>query len=905
MRQWLLVVASLLVSIGAAAQTTHSISGKVLEKKTGETVIGAAVRVLAVSDSTFVKGASTGTSGRFNITGIKDGKYILHVSFMGMQPVYRNFTVHGANLTVPQIELDEAVTRLAEVQVTAQANPITVKQDTIQFNASAFKTRKGANLEELLRRIPGMEVDEEGKVSYNGESIERIEMDGRDFFSNDPQMATRNLPSDMIKNVQVVDKKSEETRLTGMNDGEKVKVLNLQIKEDKKKGVIANATAGYGTKDRYRGNLMMNIFNKDARYTVIGELNNTDGIRRGRGDRVTRRIGANYDDVLLNKTLKITAEASLDSRDNINSGRVRTEQLLGGEQSNIENEQNYSFNRNQTAGANSRIEWNPSKNTMLIFDPSAEYNWGRGNDNSSFTTVNNGGDKINEGTSDNSTQNHGYELGGRLHFSHTFNEPGRNIYTQLFTNYSNNSGDGYNRSTTHFFNGRADQIRDQYNNKWNNSLRMGSRIMYLEPFSERWAVQLGYHLDYNKRASDQSTYNKDTSGAYTLLDTDYSRGSQNTSLSHRLQARLRYSFGKSSISAGFGANPTYTHTIATQGREVTFDKDRTVWNFSPSLIIDIRPSDSLVFNLFYNGRTSQPSMEQLNPATIILSPLAQIKGNPDLLPSFSHSVWVSTNFNRRLARQSFSLNGQWSYTQNGVASKQTIDPATGMRSTTYENIDGNQMLRAGFMINTPIGGPRSKWTSFTFGHVMYSKDKGFVNGELNTANVWYPNLSQRISWNGSWLQASVGGFLSVQDVTNSFSTQLDRRTWDYNTFGEAIISIPGNISLNTKLTYQDAKGYDDGIKRNFCLWDISASWSFLKEKNAMIELSVYDLLQQRTNFQRRISANSIVDREFNGITSYVMLSFTYRFNNMGGGVSMDGSQRRGRGFGFNGGRGRR
>lgn len=228
-----------------------------------------------------------------------------------------------------------------------------------------------------------------------------------------------------------------------------------------------------------------------------------------------------------------------------------------------------------------------------------------------------------------------------------------------------------------------------------------------------------------------------------------------------------------------------------------------------------------------------------------------------------------------------------------------------MRSTTYENIDGNQMLRAGFMINTPIGGPRSKWTSFTFGHIMYTKDKGFVNGELNTANVWYPNLSQRISWNGSWLQASVGGFLSVQDVTNSFSTQLDRRTWDYNTFGEAIISIPGNISLNTKLTYQDAKGYDDGIKRNFCLWDISASWSFLKEKNAMIELSVYDLLQQRTNFQRRISANSIVDREFNGITSYVMLSFTYRFNNMGGGVSMDGSQRRGRGFGFNGGRGRR
>lgn len=900
----------MLFGISAVAQTTHTIKGKVLERQSGETVIGAAVRVLAVSDSTFIKGVSTGTTGRFDINGIKDGKYILHVAFMGMQPIYRNITVNGRDLGVGNIELEEAVTRLDAVEVVAQANPVTVKQDTIQFNAGAFKTRKGANLEELLRRIPGMEVDDDGRISYNGESIERIEMDGRDFFSNDPQMATRNLPSDMIKNLQVVDKKSEETRLTGMNDGDKVKVLNLQIKEDKKKGVIANATAGYGTKDRYRGNLMMNIFNKDARYTIIGELNNTDGIRRGRGDRVTRRIGTNYDDVFLDKTLKVTAEASYDSRDNVNSGRVRTEQLLGGENRNVENEQNYSFNRDQSAGANSRIEWNPSEKTMLVFEPSVEYNWGKSNGNSSFATVNNLGDKINEGTSQTSSHNQGYDLNGVLHFSQTFNDLGRNLYTQIFTNYSNNRGNGYNNSVTRFFNGRPEQLRDQYNDNFSNSFRIGSRVSYLEPFNERWALQFTYHVNYNKRESDQSTYNKDASGLYTLLDADYSRGSQNTSLTQSMQARLRYSFGKSNISAGFSANPTYTHTISTQGREVTFDKERTVWNFSPSLIMDIRLSDSLSFNLFYNGRTGQPSMEQLNPATIILSPLAQIKGNPDLLPSFSHNVRFNGSFNRRLARQTFSLNGGWSYTQSAVASKQTIDSATGMRMTTYENIDGNQNLRAGFMINTPIGGARSKWTSFTFGHIMYSKDKGFVNGELNTSDVWQPNLSQRISWNGSWLQATIGGFLGVQDVTNSFSTQLDRRTWDYNTYGEAIFTIPGNISLNTKLTYQDAKGYDDGIKRNFWLWDASISWSFLKGNNAMIELSAYDLLQQRTNFQRRITANSIVDREYSGITSYVMLSFTYRFNNMGGsGMSMDRGENRGRGFGGygggGGGRGRR
>lgn len=906
MRKWFLLFVNLLVSLVLVAQsTTHSIKGKVIEKGSGETVIGAAVRVLAERDSVYVKGASTGTTGKFNISGIKDGKYILHIAFMGMEPVYRNITVKGADLGIGTIELEEAITRLGVVEVTAQANPVTVKQDTIQFNAGAFKTRKGANLEELLRRIPGMEVDDEGKITYNGEVIERIEMDGRDFFSNDPQMATRNLPSEMIKNLQVVDKKSEETRLTGMNDGEKVKVLNLQIKEDKKKGVIANATAGYGTKQRYRGNLMMNIFNKDARYTVIGELNNIDGVRRGRGDRVTRRIGGNYDNVFLDKKLKVTAEASYNNRDNVNSGRVRTEQLLGGDNRNIENEQNYSFNRNQSANVNSRIEWNPSERTTMIFEPSVRFDWDRGDSNSSFATNNISGNQINEGTSKTSSQSQGYEIGGRLHFRQTFNELGRNIYAQVFSDYSNNKGDGFNNSVTRFFNGKADQLRDQYNDNFNNSFRIGSRVSYLEPFNEHWALQLSYNINYNKRESDRASFNKDASGLYTLLDTDYSRGSQNTSLSQRIQTRLRYSFGKSNISAGISVNPTYTHTISTQGKEVSFDKERTVWNYSPTVIMDIRPTDSLSFNLFYNGRTSQPSMEQLNPATVILSPLAQMQGNPDLLPSFSHNVWVNTNFNRRSARQSFSLNGGWSYTQNGVASKQIIDPATGMRMTTYENIDGNQNLRAGFMINTPIGGARSKWTSFTFGHIMFSKEKGFVNGELNAANVWRPNLSQRISWNGSWLQATIGGFLAMQDARNTISTQLDRRTWDYNTFGEAIFTIPGNISLNTKLTYQDAAGYDDGIKRNFLLWDASLSWSFLKNNSAIIELSAYDILQQRTNFQRYITANSIVDREFNGITSYIMLSFTYRFNNMGGGVSMDrGQGGRDRGHGFGGGRNR-
>lgn len=280
------------MSVLASAQSkTYSIKGVVYEEATEETIVGAGVRLLHQADSLYVAGSSTGTKGQFSLANIAPGKYLLHISFLGMEPYYKEVEVVNKSVNLGKIHLSESVTRLGVLEVRGQATPMTVKQDTIQFNAAAFKMRQGASLEELLRRIPGMEIDEDGKITYNGEAIERIEMDGRSFFGNDPQMATRNLPSDMIKNLQVVDKKSDEARLTGMSDGEKVKVLNLEIKEDKKRGLISNLSAGYGTQQRYTANALVNLFNHDARYTIIGELNNIDGVRRGRGEETTRRIG--------------------------------------------------------------------------------------------------------------------------------------------------------------------------------------------------------------------------------------------------------------------------------------------------------------------------------------------------------------------------------------------------------------------------------------------------------------------------------------------------------------------------------------------------------------------------------------------------------------------------------------
>lgn len=882
MSRFLITLFTLLLSAGAWAQNAYTLKGKVFENDTKEPVIGAAVRLLTPNDSTYVRGASSGRDGSFTLKQVAPGSYILHINFMGFEPIYERVEVRDVDLQLGEFRLSEAVTRLNILEVTAQANPVTVKKDTIQFNANAFRVRKGANLEELIKRIPGMEVDEEGNISYNGEAIERIEMNGRNFFSNDPQMATRNLPSAMIKNLQVVDKKSDETRLTGVDDGEKIKVLNLEIKEEMNKGVIANAKAGYGTKQRYNNNLMLNYFNDDARYTLLGELNNIDGVRRGQGDRVTRRVGANFDKQYLDKTLKVTGEAFYNNLDHTTEGTSRTEQLLGGDNRTIEEGQDYDFHRSQYLDFSSRIEWEPNKSTMMVFEPEARFNWNDENDHSTFTTTNQKGDKINEGNSKGHGINDSQEVNGTLHFRHTFNDLGRNIYARVNGEYNHTWGNSYLESTTQFYNGTDALTRDQFTDTFQKGYRLGANLSYLEPFNRHWAAQLSYRVNYNNRENDRATYNKDADGNYTLLDDIYSQGSYSTSVIQKMEALLRYSFGKSYISLGFGANPTKTHNISTKSKKVNFDKTRTSWHFAPSMIVELRPSEDWQVRMRYSGHTEEPGMSQINPSLVVVSPLSQVVGNPDLSPAFSHHFHYNIRLNKMEKRQTFSLDGWWGFVQNAIASNQTIDPETGITRTTYENITGNQMLFTSFMVNTPIGGSKSKWNSFTFGFVNYNKDKGFVNGTLNTANVWRPSLAQRFTYSGSWLQGTLGGFVMLQDVTNSFTTQLNRQTWDFNTYAEAICTLPWDLSFTTRVTYQDAKGYDDGLKRNYWVWDATLSWSFLKAKNATIELAAYDLLRQRTTFRRHITANKIVDNQVNGITSYAMLTFTYRFNNMGG-----------------------
>lgn len=871
---------SLLLLPTTYAQTSSGeIKGRVYDEEQKEWMTAASVRLLSASDSTLVQGVMTDKQGHFRLSVSTPGSYLVDISFIGYTPYSKAVSVDkSTKVDLGNIKLSPTSTALSELKVVGQSSPVTIKKDTVQFSAGAFKVRPGASVEELLRRIPGIEVDAEGNITYNGESIERVELDGRDFFSSDPTMATKNLPADLIKNVQVVDKKSEQTRLTGMDDGEKTKILNLNVKEELKKGLLGNLKAGYGTKDRYRVDLMGSGFRGDERVTLLANLNNTDGVRRGRGDRKRRSVGANYDNKIGDK-LNVTAELSYRENDNTLSSRMTRENLLGNA-THTTTDRNISSqgNLSRQGSMNGRLEWTPSDKTALFFMPDISVGRSRSHSLSQYSTEAREGETINSGSSESEEKRSNEGAGGYLHFRHTFNDEGRNIYVRVFGRHESGDSDGTLKSVTSFTKGSRKEILDQLTSSRNESNRGGVSVSYLEPLSKYWSLQGSYSLDGEQRTSDRLAYRADADGEYTILDKRYSRGSSNRYLNHRIGVMARYRpRPMSSISLGVDALPTYTHTITTDGEEVTYDHERSIVNYAPSLMVDLRNDKGLQYMMHYRGSTSQPSMEQLSPVTIQTSPLSQTTGNPDLLPSFRHMIFMRGSMGSREKRQNLQIFGYLSTVNNAIINRRELDRETGISRTTYENVNGVYSFSAGGSLSLPLA---KSLTSFTNGRFGGNRGKGYVNGELNTSLSSTVNLSERITWSGEYLQSTVGFSGDYNHLTNTVSRQSDRKTLDYRLFCEATWTPPFGLSLSHRLSYRDARGYHDDVKRNLWIWDLSLGYSFLKDRRGTLELEAVDLLGQRSTFRRTSTAQSITDMLYEGVTSYVMLTFTYKFNSL-------------------------
>ena len=882
----LLVVLALLFPYMGFAQSPQNfeLSGQVLDSATNELMSAVTVRLVKKVDGKLVKGTTTDMQGRFVMTGLSSGDYRLLISFVGYNSIESDISLaKNLKTNVGVLKMSPNTTVLKGVEVTESVRPIVLKQDTVEFNAGAFKVRSGANVEELLKKLPGVEVDAEGNITYNGERIEKIEVDGRNFFSNDPKMTTRNLPSLMVDKVQVVDKQSDESILTGMDDGTRTKVLNLSIKPDMKRGVIANINGGYGTQERYAGDMMINFFNKNARYSLLGNFNNTEGVLAGEGDRDARRIGFNYE-TSVDKKFEMVSEIRYDGENNNKSGTVMRENLLGQGKSNIYNENYMDLTRKNEISGITRIEWKPDTLTTIFFTPELSWNSSATESVQTFETHNQDNELINKGASKRTNDDTNVSALAEVHFSRRLNTKGRHLYLGFEGSLNQSEGQGTNLVSTDFTQvAKDDEKVDQRLNSDEKSGRFVLRSSYIEPLSNFWALQLNYRLEAQHRKTLREAFNKDSNGEYTVLDEIYTRGSTNSFQNHSLGINLRYKVDRSHITFGMDARPSLATTVSTIGNKEVFNKSRVVWNYAPSVRIEYRKSDSIMFNLRYQGRTSHASMEQLNPALVINSPLNKVVGNPDLLPAFSHSVRFMGNYNSPQKKQSLGIMGRLSFTDNAIVDRRTIDPETGAVQTTYENVSGVVSGGLGFMGSLPFG--RTGWSLFLSGRGDYERTKAYVNNELNAAHIFTPSVSPKLTWKGDNLSISFGARGLWQKVSNSVTTSLDRTATSYSLINEINWSLPWGIELTSNVDYTKKSGYSQELDTNILLWDMSLGKSFLKGNAATLEISVFDILGQRNSFSRMITSTSITDRTVNNISTYALMTFKYRFNSFGKGGS--------------------
>ena len=521
-----LLCASLLSMPLSAQQKAYLLVGKVIEKTSSNPIEQATIRLLSPKDSTMVGGVTTSPKGFFKLVDIKPGDYILEAAYMGYETLYKNIHVKGEKPFFPvgQLAMEEGSVHLDETVITGKAAEIIFRNDTMEYNADSYKLTEGAVLEDLLKKMPGVEVDSNGKITINGKEIKKVLVDGKEFFSNDPKVASKNIPSKMINKVQVLDRLSDLSRMSGFDDGNEETVINLTVKPGMKRGWFGNAYGGYGSEKRYEGNAMVNRFMDNDQFTIMGGANNTNnmgfsdissGTFSGMGGRFGRKfgrgagsgitssgnVGANFSKEF-NKKLTFGGDVRYSHSDNDAESKSHRQNILPGDSLNFYEEENYSRTKNDNVSTNLRLEWKPDSLTEIIFKPNFTYSSSHSNEDGMFHTVQENMDSVNIGNSNYFSDGESYRFDAAVDFSRRLNGDGRTLSGSLSGGYNDSYNKGMNLSNTHYFmDKRRDEIIDQQFRYDNKGFNYKAYVSWVEPVGNDNFIQATYSIQQNKQES--------------------------------------------------------------------------------------------------------------------------------------------------------------------------------------------------------------------------------------------------------------------------------------------------------------------------------------------------------------------------------------------------------------------
>lgn len=694
-RFWLMAVWLFAVSLCASAA---DLRGTLVSGTDRSPLSGASVRLMRNNaDSTFVAAVSAGNDGSFRMGGVARGKYIVSFTFLGYETVTRNVEMAGKNVNLGEIAMTESSILLQETTVVGVKTEIVVKEDTIEYNADSYRTQPNAVVEDLLKRLPGVEVDSEGKITANGKEITKILVDGEEFFSDDPKVATKNLPVNMVDKLQVIDRKSDLARLTGVDDGEDETVINLTVKKGMKNGWFGNVTGGYGTDDRYSGNFMVNYFRDKNQFSILGSANNTNemgftdrGASRftrfgGRnGISTTQSIGVNFA-VGSEDKLRVGGDVfySHSDRDSRNSSN---RQYLFPDSTSYYDEAGSSRDRGHNISGNFRLKWEIDSFSTLEFRPRFSVNFS--DSESADSSATRAGDAarslVNRSLSNKYNDGTSYEFSGRLVFNHKFrSHPGRSYSASLNYQFSDTKEDGSTYTdNTYYLVPDEDETIDQIydNHQWSNSVQ--GRLTWTEPLGDvknARFLTFSYNGQYRFNNADKYVYDLVSATSATaatnsalmsmLRDPSFKRyvveeyGSLawtnptmlrqivedelQPELNEEQSNRFRNNYFNQSLQVGFkqvrenynlDVGAMVNSSMSSSEDLINADRNiatRWVWNVAPYARIRFKMSKSRSLAFDYRARSSQPSLTQLQPVADVSNPLRIVVGNPDLNPTFT------------------------------------------------------------------------------------------------------------------------------------------------------------------------------------------------------------------------------------------------------------------------------
>ena len=875
------------------------------------------IQLYSLPDTSFIEGTVSDKKGVFRLYPMNPGNYLIRASFLGYEtlekkvniPAYRKEVYGGALMMKPSsIVLDETV-------IKAELQKMKMSGDTLVYNTGAFKTSEGAVLQDLVRQLPGLELDEKsGKMNFHGKEITQILLNGKEFFA-DSKVALNNMPVDALKEVKVYEQQSDKEQMTGVSDGKKKTVMDVKTKKDLTDGLMGDVSALKGSGDMYGAKMSLNKFVGKWRMSLYGDLGKLPRYGNFISDMADnpaqmKDIGFSLGTEI--KKLNLNVSASYNNNKSADESRSQSEEYLP-------NGSQYAYNNGLSTGRNSSF-WENIYMTGSLSDRTEinfrhNINHSRLNsvsENISATFSTNPLDyvsepwrddamippefRINKNTGNSQNKTNNLMIGNNLLITHKLNDIGRKLSIELRNDYSNQASGNYQQSSITYYqlkNDLADSVlyRNQYRESPARNLLLAGEVSYTEPIGKQM-LQVYYRHEYQRQSNNAVTYNLDEDALWGSLPFGYEAGrvdslsdyTRNDLHSNEFGLRTTLNWRKVRLNIRFGLSPQKSTTKSNRGK-VKIDTTITVLNIVPELHFDYDLGNNHNMSVYYSGYTRQPSIYDLLSVPDYTNPLNITMGNPGLKPAFGQSISVNYRGGNMEKQEMLYCGLRYNNTINDISRKRTYDEKSGVYTSRPENINGNWGIGGNIYYTNKLFKKifaRLATNANYNRRVSYVQIMGEANeNDRNTSQMLYLMQDVEFAYKLEEHEFKINGAITYQQADNSYTNNSDYRTYDFYYGAECRLKLPLNLNLYTVVRSMNRRGYkDEASNTTQWLWNSELTYSFLKGKRGLLKFQVVDILQQRDFVNRWMNDTGQGETWTWGLGRYAMATFTYRFNDL-------------------------